>query len=223
MMQRRNDRLPLAGEKINKEIAGRPYQEQAIRSVTESMEKENRRRNLLVMATGTGKTRVAIALSDLLMHCNWVKRVLFLADRRPLVKQATAAFTNHLPNIGVVNLLTNPDSQGRIYVSTYQTILNQINKTDGEKRKFGIGHFDLVIIDEAHRSVYNRYRSIFNYFDSYLLGLTATPRDEIDRNTYSLFQTETGMPTYAYGLEEAISQGFLSPPRAVSVGRRRSP
>ena len=97
-------------------------------------------------------------------------------------------------------------------MSTYQTILNQINKTDGEKRKFGIGHFDLVIIDEAHRSVYNRYRSIFSYFDSYLLGLTATPRDEIDRNTYSLFQTETGMPTYAYGLEEAISQGFLSPP-----------
>ena len=217
MMQRRTDRLPLAGVKINKEIAGRPYQEQAIRSVTESMEKENRRRNLLVMATGTGKTRVAIALSDLLMHCNWAKRVLFLADRRPLVKQATAAFTNHLPNVGVVNLLINPDSQGRIYVSTYQTILNQINKTDGEKRKFGIGHFDLVIIDEAHRSVYNRYRSIFSYFDSYLLGLTATPRDEIDRNTYSLFQTETGMPTYAYGLEEAISQGFLSPPRAVSV------
>ena len=143
------------------------------------------------MATGSGKTRVTIALVDLLMKCNWVKRVLFLADRISLVKQAAKEFGKHLTDIQVVNLLKNPDANGRVYMSTYQTILNQINKVEKNQRKFGVGYFDLVVVDEAHRSIYSKYKGIFQYFDSYLVGLTATPKDEVDRNTYSLFQRET--------------------------------
>ena len=217
LIQRRSSRLPLSNAIINNDIVERPYQHLAIRSITESLEKYNQRRSLIVMATGSGKTRTIIALVDLLIKCNWVKRVLFLADRRALVKQASREFGKHLPNISVVNLLQNNESEGRIYVSTYQTILNQINKLDNQKRRFGIGFFDLVIVDEAHRSIYSKYKGIFNYFDSYLVGLTATPKDEIDRNTYSLFQQETGVPTFAFDLEAAIKGRYLVPPKSVSV------
>lgn len=217
MMQRRTTRSSLKSEKINNEIVERSYQHEAIRKVTESFEENNERRGLLVMATGSGKTRVTIALVDLLMKCNWVKRVLFLADRISLVKQATKEFGKHLKDVQVVNLLKNPDSNGRIYVSTYQTILNQINRVENRQRKFGIGYFDLVVVDEAHRSIYSKYKGIFQYFDSYLVGLTATPKDEVDRNTYSLFQRENQNPTFAFGLEEAIDQGYLVPPKSVSV------
>ena len=217
LMQRRSSLLTLSNATINNDIVERPYQHLAIRSITESLEKYNQRRSLIVMATGSGKTRTIIALVDLLIKCNWVKRVLFLADRRALVKQASREFGKHLPNISVVNLLQNNESEGRIYVSTYQTILNQINKLDNQKRRFGIGFFDLVIVDEAHRSIYSKYKGIFNYFDSYLVGLTATPKDEIDRNTYSLFQQETGVPTFAFDLEAAIKGRYLVPPKSVSV------
>lgn len=217
LIQRRSSRLPLSNAIINNDIVERPYQHLAIRSITEALEKYNQRRSLIVMATGSGKTRTIIALVDLLIKCNWVKRVLFLADRVALVKQASREFGKHLPNISVVNLLQNNESEGRIYVSTYQTILNQINKLDNQKRRFGIGFFDLVIVDEAHRSIYSKYKGIFNYFDSYLVGLTATPKDEIDRNTYSLFQQETGVPTFAFDLEAAIKGRYLVPPKSVSV------
>ena len=217
MMQRRTSRSSLKSEKINNEIVERGYQHEAIRKVTEAFEENNERRSLLVMATGSGKTRVTIALVDLLIKCNWVKRVLFLADRVSLVKQSTKEFGKHLPDVQVVNLLKNPDANGRIYVSTYQTILNQINRVENNQRKFGIGYFDLVVVDEAHRSIYSKYKGIFKYFDSYLVGLTATPKDEVDRNTYSLFQRENQDPTFAFGLEEAIDQGYLVPPKSVSV------
>ena len=217
MMQRRTSHSSLKSKKINNEIVERSYQHEAIRKVTESFEDKNERRSLLVMATGSGKTRVTIALVDLLMKCNWVKRVLFLADRVSLVKQASKEFGKHLKDVQVVNLLKNPDANGRIYVSTYQTILNQINRVENNQRKFGIGYFDLVVVDEAHRSIYSKYKGIFKYFDSYLVGLTATPKDEVDRNTYSLFQRENQDPTFAFGLEEAISQGYLVPPKSVSV------
>jgi type I restriction enzyme R subunit len=169
------------------------------------------------MATGAGKTRTVIALCDLLMRCNWVKRVLFLADRVALVNQAVTAFKRHLPDASPVNLVTEKDAEGRVFVSTYPTMMGLIDEARDGQRRFGVGHFDLVIIDEAHRSVFQKYRAIFDYFDSLLVGLTATPKDEVDRNTYSLFDLENGVPTDAYGLEEAVRDGFLVPPKSVSV------
>ena len=170
------------------------------------------------MATGAGKTRTVIALVDLLMRAGWVKRVLFLADRTALVNQAVNAFKTHLPDSAPVNLVTEGNEDGRVYVSTYQTMVGKIDeyRADGTRR-FGVGHFDLVVIDEAHRSVYRKYRGIFDYFDSLLVGLTATPKDEVDKNTYGLFDLETGVPTDAYSLDDAIKDGYLVPPRGVSV------
>ena len=217
LMQRRSSRHPLATVEIDKAIVERSYQHQAIRSIAEAIEQHNQRRSLVVMATGSGKTRTVIALVDMLMRAGWVKRVLFLADRVSLVKQASREFGKHLPNVQVVNLLDGSDVEGRVYVSTYQTMLNQINSTDSTVKKFGIGYFDLIIVDEAHRSIYSKYGAIFSYFDSYLVGLTATPKDEVDRNTYNLFQMQNGVPTYAYSLDDAIDAGYLVPPRAISV------
>ena len=141
MMQRRSGRLSLSSAKINNKIVERSYQHLAIRSITESLEEKNKRHGLIVMATGSGKTRVVIALVDLLMRCNWIKRTLFLADRISLVKQASREFGKHLPDTQVVNLLKDHDANGRVYVSTYQTILNQINKLDNQKE-----NLELVIL-----------------------------------------------------------------------------
>ncbi len=127
------------------------------------------------MATGAGKTRTVIALSDLLMRCNWAKRVLFLCDRVALVKQAVNAFKTHLPESSPVNLVTEKDAEGRVFVCTYPTMMGLIDDARNGVRRFGVGYFDLIIIDEAHRSVYQKYRAIFDYFDSLLVGLTATP------------------------------------------------
>jgi type I restriction enzyme R subunit len=171
----------------------------------------------VVMATGAEKTRTVIALVDLLMRANWVKQALFLADRVALVKQAVKAFKSHLPDAPPVNLVTDKDAAGRVFVSTYPTMMGLIDDARGGQRRFGVGHFDLVIIDEAHRSVYQKYRAIFDYFDSLLVGLTATPKNEIDRNTYSLFDLEQGVPTDAYPLDEAVKDKFLVPMKAVSV------
>lgn len=217
LIQRRTGKLPLATAKINDQIVERSYQLQAIRSVTEAIEKHNQRRSLIVMATGSGKTRTVIALIELLVRCGWAKRVLFLADRVSLVKQASREFLKHFPDAGVVNLLDSPDGQGRVYVSTYPTMLNLINDTDTEVKRFGVGHFDLVVVDEAHRSIYAKYGAIFDYFDSYLVGLTATPKDEVDHNTYNMFQLEKGVPTFAYSLEDAIADNYLVPPKAIAV------
>ena len=169
------------------------------------------------MATGAGKTRTVIAFCDLLMRCNWAKRVLFLADRVALVNQAVNAFKLHLPDSSPVNLVTEKDTEGRVFVSTYPTMMKQIEDMSDGQRRFGVGHFDIVVIDEAHRSVFKKYRAIFEYFDSLLVGLTATPKNEIERNTYTLFDLESGVPTDAYSLEEAVKDGFLVPPQAVSV------
>jgi type I restriction enzyme, R subunit len=218
LIQRRDTKKSLVTSKIDDEIVERSYQHQAIRSVTEAMEKHNERRSLIVMATGSGKTRTVIALTELLIRCNWAKRVLFLADRVSLVKQASREFAKHLQNISVVNLLDSADGQGRVYVSTYPTMLNLINDTSSDVKRFGVGHFDLIIVDEAHRSIYAKYGAIFSYFDSYLVGLTATPKDEVDHNTYKMFNLEKGVPTFAYGLEDAIADKYLVPPQAVAVG-----
>ncbi|MGH3621632.1 MAG: DEAD/DEAH box helicase family protein, partial [Sciscionella sp.] len=215
-VQRRTSHRPLADTTINSAIVERHYQQRAIRRITETFERDNQRRALVVMATGAGKTRTVIALVDLLMRCNWVKRVLFLADRLALVNQTVRAFSAHLPDSAPVNLVTEKSTEGRVYVSTYQTMMGMIDAQGDGERRFGIGHFDLVIIDEAHRSVYQKYGALFSYFDALLVGLTATPRDDIDRNTYGLFHIENGVPTDAYTLDEAIDDGYLVPPRPYS-------
>ena len=160
---------------MKKEIAGRYYQKRAISSIAGQFSKQ-RRKALLVMATGTGKTRTAMALVDLLQRAGWVKRALFLADRVSLENQAVNAFKAHLPESSPVNLVTEKGKTGRVYVCTYPTMMNLIDESDGGEAAFGVGHFDLVVIDEAHRSVYQKYGGIFRYFDSLLVGLTATPK-----------------------------------------------
>lgn len=217
LMQRRNTLKSLVPEEIDTEIAGRFYQTRAIRRVCERFERDKERGALLVMATGSGKTRTVIALTDLLMRANWAKRVLFLADRKALVNQATNAFKKFLPQASPVNLLTDKTAQGRVFVSTYPTMIGLIDEMSNGVRRFGPGHFDLIIIDEAHRSVYRKYRAIFDYFDCLLVGLTATPKDEIDKDTYGLFDLEKGVPTDAYTLDEAVSDGYLVPPKSASV------
>lgn len=218
-IQRRTSRKSLAETKINLAIAGkdRPYQQRAIRAITNSFEAQSERKGLLVMATGSGKTRTVIALVDLLMRAGWVKRVLFLADRVSLVRQAVGAFKAHLPDSSPVNLVTEKTMEGRVFLSTYPTMMNLIDGKAQGRRSFGPGHFDLVVIDEAHRSVYQRYRAIFDYFDSFLVGLTATPREDVDHDTYALFDLEDGVPTDAYSLDEAVRDGHLVPPEAISV------
>lgn len=217
LIQRRNSRKLVAEAPVDEKIVERYYQTRAIRKISEAFEQDHDRKALIVMATGAGKTRTVIALCELLMRCNWIKRVLFLADRVALVRQAINAFKTHLPDSSPVNLVTEKEKDGRVFVSTYPTMMGLIDDMQTGQRRFGVGHFDLVIIDEAHRSVYQKYRAIFEYFDSLLVGLTATPKDEIDRNTYSLFELETGVPTDAYDLESAVKDGFLVPPKAVSV------
>lgn len=221
LIQRRSSRKKLSEAVIDSAIIERYYQTRAVRRVGESFETDRLRKSLLVMATGAGKTRTVIALADILMRCNWVKRVLFLADRVALVNQAVNAFKTHLPDSAPVNLVTDKTSEGRVYVSTYPTMMGLIDEAlNGEnagQRRFGVGHFDLIIIDEAHRSVYRKYRALFDYFDALLVGLTATPKDEIDHNTYGLFDLETGVPTDAYGLDEAVADKHLVPPVPISV------
>ncbi|MFM0168849.1 DEAD/DEAH box helicase family protein [Paraburkholderia sediminicola] len=217
LVQRRSSRKRLFETVINGAIIERYYQSRAVRRVGATFEVDNQRKSLLVMATGSGKTRTVIALADVLMRSNWVKRVLFLADRVALVNQAVNAFKAHLPDSSPVNLVTDKDTEGRVFVSTYPTMMGLIDEAQDGQRRFGVGHFDLIVIDEAHRSVYQKYRAIFEYFDSLLVGLTATPKDEIDKNTYGLFDLETGVPTDAYGLDEAVADGHLVPPVAVSV------
>jgi type I restriction enzyme R subunit len=219
-VRRRQTRRPLGLAEIDGTIVERFYQTRAIRRVAEAFEKDHVRRALLVMATGSGKTRTVIALSDLMLKANWARRILFLADRVALVNQAAGAFKKFLPSASPVNLITDRDATGRVYVSTYPTMMRLIDEAADGVRRFGPGHFDLIVIDEAHRSVYRKYGAIFDYFDSLLVGLTATPKDEIDRDTYRLFDLQRGVPTDAYGLDEAVHDGFLVPPRAVSVPLR---
>ncbi|MCM1156733.1 MAG: DEAD/DEAH box helicase family protein [Roseburia sp.] len=196
---------------IPKDIAGRYYQEGAIRAICDSFGEKNRRKALLVMATGSGKTRAVIGLCDVLLRAGWVKNILFLADRNSLVTQAKRSFVNLLPDLSCTNLCEEKDDYSAHCVfSTYQTMMNLIDDARDEEGKiFSCGHFDLVICDEAHRSIYNKYRDIFTYFDAPLIGLTATPKDEIDKNTYSIFELESGVPTYGYELAQAVKDGYL--------------
>ena len=213
LIRRRDSKENLEHIYIANNIANRPYQLEAVKKVCESFEQKHRRA-LVVMATGTGKTRTAISLVDVLTSKNWVQNVLFLADRTELVKQAEKNFKKLLPDMSCYNLLSSKDGdpeESRIIFSTYQTMINCIDKM---KSKNGItlftpGHFDLIIIDEAHRSIYKKYQAIFDYFDGLLVGLTATPRDDVDKNTYKFFQLENNVPTFVYEYDEAVKQKYL--------------
>ena len=211
-MERRRTRKPLYHIEIDENITNRPYQKQAVITACEEIENHHRKL-LIVQATGTGKTRVSISLVDVLLKHNYVKNILFLADRTALVRQAMRNYVDLLPNLTCCNLTENKEDpqQCRMIFSTYPTIINAIdsNRLKDGRRLFTPGHFDLIILDEAHRSVYNKYQDIFQYFDGMLLGLTATPKSEIDKDTYGVFDLEKGNPTFAYELEQAVEEGYL--------------
>ncbi len=205
-------RTRLNNVRVNDDISGRYYQKEAVKAVCRAFDTENRRKALLVMATGSGKTRTTISIVDVLLRHGWVKNILFLADRNSLVTQAKRAFVNMLPNLSVVNLCEDRENyNARCVFSTYQTMINCIDDAKDEQggKLYTVGHFDLIVCDEAHRSIYNKYKDIFTYFDAHLVGLTATPRDEIDKNTYGIFELENGVPTYGYELAQAVQDGFL--------------
>jgi len=205
-------RTPLNDISINDAISNRYYQKAAIKAVCESFSSKNRRKSLLVMATGSGKTRTVISIADVLIRHGWVKNMLFLADRTSLVTQAKRSFHNLMPDLSITNLCDDKNNVNtRAVFSTYQTMMNCIDDTKDEEgsRLFTCGHFDLIIVDEAHRSIYNKYRDIFTYFDALLVGLTATPKDDVDRDTYRIFELETGVPTYGYELEQAVDDKYL--------------
>jgi len=212
IIDRRSNKNNLLEIPIDPKIAGRTYQLEAIKSVCEAFHQKHRK-TLLVMATGTGKTRTTISLVKTLVEQNWVKNVLFLADRTVLVRQAKNSFNKFLPNMSCCNLLNTKESpeEARIVFSTYQTMINAIDEmeTKAGKKLFTPGHFDLIIIDEAHRSIYNRYQAIFDYFDGLLVGLTATPRSDVDRNTYDFFELQNNVPTFAYEYDEAVKDEYL--------------
>ena len=212
LVNRRNSRQSLEHIYVQDKITNREYQLEAIKSVCETFE-EGHRKALIVMATGTGKTRTAISIVDVLSDKEWVKNVLFLADRTVLVKQAKNNFTKLLPNMSTCNLLSTTDNpeDSRIVFSTYQTMMNAIDNTKNKSgnKLFTPGHFDLIIVDEAHRSIYKKYQAIFEYFDGLVVGLTATPRNDVDRNTYRFFEIENDVPTFAYEYEKAVKEGYL--------------
>jgi type I restriction enzyme R subunit len=232
MIKRRSDRKQFftddAGNatgltvEINNDITNRHYQKAAITHILQHFETEHGRKTLLVMATGTGKTRTVISLVDLLVKNDWIKNVLFLADRNALLTQAKKNFVKLVPRISC-SMLDSSQSKdnikSRLYFSTYPTMKNLLDRSASE-RPFGVGHFDLIIVDEAHRSVYSKYRQIFEYFDGLLVGLTATPKDEVEKNTYGIFDLQDGMPTYAYEDASAYGENFLVPPTKISVATK---
>ncbi len=207
----RSSKESLKDIEINHDIVERYYQQNAIKAVCEDFEVKNKRKALLVMATGSGKTRTVMALCDVLLRKQWIKNILFLADRTSLVIQAHRAFNALLPSLSTANICTSkPDYLANCIFTTYQTMMNVIDEAKDEKGKiFTAGHFDLLVCDEAHRSIYNKYKDIFNYFDAPLVGLTATPKEDIDKNTYEIFNLENGLPTYGYDLAQAVDDTYL--------------
>lgn len=208
LMNRRSECKDLNTIKIDDKITDRYYQKEAIRSVCDNIV-TGHRKSLLVMATGTGKTRTASSLTDVLSRGGYITNVLFLADRTALVQQAKDDFRNYLPHMSLCNLCaTKDDKNARIIFSTYPTMLNSIDtaKNKDGSRLFTPAHFDLIIVDEAHRSIFKKYRIIFEYFDALVVGLTATPKTDVDRNTYDFFEMEQNVPTYAYDYETAVNE-----------------
>lgn len=211
-VDRRKSRISLDRIDISDDITNRPYQKEAVTAVCDAIMKKHRKM-LIVQATGSGKTRVSISIVDVLRRHNYVKNILFLADRTVLVKQAKNNYTNLLEDLSCCNLCDSKDDpeSARMIFSTYPTMMNAIDEKKNKygERLFSPGHFDLIICDEVHRSIYKKYQEIFEYFDGMLLGMTATPKNEIDKNTYGVFDLERGVPTFAYELEKAVEEGYL--------------
>ncbi len=211
-VDRRKQRIPLTSIEIKDRITNRPYQKEAVTAVCDAISKRHRKM-LIVQATGSGKTRVSISIVDVLRRHNYVKNILFLADRKALVKQAKNNYTNLLEDLSCCNLLENKDDpeQSRMIFSTYPTMMHAIDETKNKhgKRLFTPGYFDLIIVDESHRSIYKKYQEIFDYFDAMILGMTATPKDDVGKSTYAVFDLEPGVPTFAYELEKAVDEGYL--------------
>ena len=225
LIQKRATIKDLRKATINTDIVNRAYQFEAINRVAETFVTDgangicgNKRRALLVMATGSGKTRTAAALVDVLFKNNWVKRVLFLADRNALVRQAKNNFNEYLPDLSSIDLTAEKENDTtRLVFSTYPSMMNKIdNIRTSEERFYGVGHFDLIIVDEAHRSIYNRYKAIFDYFDASIVGLTATPKDGIDHNTFELFGCSNEDPTFLYELHQAVPL-YLNPYKNIDI------
>ncbi|MCS6123378.1 DEAD/DEAH box helicase family protein [Shewanella baltica] len=234
MIKRRSDRkaffmtgddIPLVETEnldINNDITNRHYQKAAITHILQDFELEHQRKALLVMATGTGKTRTVISLVDLLVKNDWIKNILFLADRNALLTQAKKNFVRLLPRVSCAMLSSGQSKDSidsRLYFATYPTMKNLLDR-GADERPFDVGHFDLIIVDEAHRSVYSKYRQIFEYFDGLLVGLTATPKDEVEKDTYGIFDLQKGMPTYAYEDASAYAEKYLVPPTKISVATK---
>lgn len=211
-MDGRKQRIPLENIRISDDITNRPYQKEAVTAVCDAIMKKYRKM-LIVQATGSGKTRVSISVVDVLRRHNYVKNILFLADRTALVKQAKNNYSNLLPDLSCCNLLDSKDDPEscRMIFSTYPTMMNAIDERKNKygEKLFSPGHFQLIICDEVHRSIYKKYQEIFEYFDALLLGMTATPKNEIDKNTYGIFDLERGVPTFAYELDKAVGEGYL--------------
>lgn len=216
IIDRRRTAIDPSTVPVNLNVAGgngRAYQLEAIQAVCDNLN-QGQRRSLLVMATGTGKTRVSAALADVLMRAGLVKNVLFLADRVELVAQANSAYGEYFPDWSLCNLCSNKhDTDARVVFSTYQTMINAIDVETGADGKpaFSAGHFDFIIVDEAHRSIFKKYRVIFDHFDALMVGLTATPRDDVDRNTYDFFHVQHGVPTFVYEYAQALADHVLVP------------
>lgn len=225
LIQKRATIKDLRKATINTEIVNRAYQFEAINRVAETFVTDgangicgNKRRALLVMATGSGKTRTAAALVDVLFKNNWVKRVLFLADRNALVTQAKKNFNEYLPDLSSIDLTAEKENDTtRLVFSTYPSMMHKIDSVrTSNERYYGVGHFDLIIVDEAHRSIYNRYKAIFDYFDASIVGLTATPKDGIDHNTFELFGCSNEDPTFLYELHQAVPL-YLNPYKNIDI------
>ena len=213
LLSRRGSRVSLKTIKIKDSITNRYYQKEAIKAICEAFEQGDRKA-LLVMATGSGKTRTVISLVDVLTKHAWVKNVLFLADRTALVGQAHKNFKQLLPNMSLCNLLDGKDNpESRVVFATYPTMMNAVDEIQAKhgQKLFTVGHFDLMVTDEAHRSIYKKYQAIFKYFNALLVGLTATPKDDLDKNTYCIFDLENNVPTYTYELKQAVEDGYLVP------------
>lgn len=205
LIARRAEAQPLVEQPLSAAIRSRPYQQEAVRRVAERFD-GGHRRALIVQATGTGKTRVAVALTEMILRAGQAKRVLFLCDRRELRKQAKDAYAELLPSepIRIVDGRIPADPPERIFFATYPAMM-------GVYRSFDPGFFDLIIADESHRSLYNVYRELIDWFDARAVGLTATPVAALTRNTFDLFNCEDGRPTYLYPLEEAVESRWLVP------------
>lgn len=210
LIRQRSIKKDLTTTPIDTNVAGRLYQMESISRICERFA-DKHRKALVVQATGTGKTRVSIALAKRLLDAGWAKRILFLCDRKELRKQAGNAFNEHTKESLYIKGKSKREqaATARIVIATYPGMIQEFESYD-------VGYFDLIIADESHRSIYNKYGDLFKYFDALQVGLTATPVEMLSRSTSKLFGCDYKMPTANYPLEQAIEEKNLVPFKVVS-------